>query len=90
MLTTTLRERGQMTLPAEVREALGIDAGALLLVEVEDGRVVLTPKVLVDSDQSWFWTERWQRMEREADEDFAAGRSRVLDDVDAFLEDLDG
>lgn len=89
MLTTTLRDRGQMTLPAEIREALHIDAGALLVVEVDDGRIVLTPKVLVDVDQSWFWTERWQRMERQADEDFSSGRSKVLDGVDAFLDDLD-
>lgn len=89
MLTTTLRDRGQMTLPAEIREALHIDAGALLVVEVDDGRIVLTPKVLVDVDQSWFWTERWQRMERQADEDFSSGRSKVLEGVDAFLDDLD-
>lgn len=89
MLMTTLRDRGQMTLPAEIREALHIDAGALLVVEVDDGRIVLTPKVLVDVDQSWFWTERWQRMERQADEDFSSGRSKVLEGVDAFLDDLD-
>jgi len=39
--------------------------------------------------QEWFWTERWQRMEREADEDFAAGRYKTFDDVESFLADLD-
>jgi len=27
--------------------------------------------------QSWFWTERWQQMEQEADADLAAGRVRT-------------
>jgi len=39
--------------------------------------------------QQWFWTERWQRMEREADEDFAAGRYKTFNDVESFLADLD-
>lgn len=39
--------------------------------------------------RAWFWTERWQRMEREADGEYAAGRHRVYDDVESFLADLE-
>ena len=39
--------------------------------------------------QEWFWSERWQQMEREADEDYAAGRYKTFDDVESFLADLD-
>ena len=39
--------------------------------------------------QAWFWSERWQQMEREADEDFAAGRIVVSEDGDQFLAELD-
>lgn len=35
--------RGQVTLPASVRKALGLKPGDILLVEVEEGRVVLEP-----------------------------------------------
>ena len=42
-----------------------------------------------DSDQAWFWTERWQKMEREADAEFAAGRSVEVDSVEALLAELD-
>jgi AbrB family looped-hinge helix DNA binding protein len=87
--TVTLRERGQITIPADVREAARVEAGAVFECHVEDGRIVMTPKVLVDADQAWFWTARWQKMEREADDDFAAGRSVSFDDVDGFLDDLE-
>jgi len=87
--TTTLRERGQMTIPSEVRDAAHIEVGAVLECRVENGKIVMTPKVLVDADQSWFWTERWQAKEREADADFAAGRSASFGDIDALLDDLD-
>lgn len=43
----------------------------------------------VDGPQAWFWSPRWQQMEREADDDFAAGRMETFDDVDSFFADLD-
>jgi len=42
-----------------------------------------------DSDQAWFWSDRWPQREREADADFAAGRSVEVDSVDALLAQLD-
>jgi AbrB family looped-hinge helix DNA binding protein len=87
--TTTVRERGQLTLPAEIRRSAGLEAGTVLEVKVEGGRVVMTPQILVDADQAWFWTERWQAMEREADEDFNADRAMQSDDVEGFLDELD-
>ncbi len=87
--TTTLRERGQLTIPSEVRDAAHIDSGAVLECRVENGKIIMTPKVLVDADQAWFWTERWQTMERQADADFSTGRSASFDDVDGLLDDLD-
>jgi len=39
--------------------------------------------------QEWFWSDRWQRMEREADEAIAAGRVTHFDDLDSFFAGLD-
>lgn len=38
-----LSERGQVTLPADVRRALGLHAGDAFRVEIEEGRIVLQP-----------------------------------------------
>jgi hypothetical protein len=43
----------------------------------------------VPADQAWFWTERWQQMEREADDAVAAGRTVTAEDVEEFVADLD-
>ncbi|NOY57197.1 MAG: AbrB/MazE/SpoVT family DNA-binding domain-containing protein [Actinobacteria bacterium] len=88
--TTTLRDRGRLTFPAEVRRPAHLEAGPVLEFKVEAGRIVMTPKVLVDAGQAWFWSERWQTMEREADADFAGGRAASFDDLDGFLDDLEG
>ena len=39
-----------------------------------DDEIVLKPKKIIDKDQVWFWTKRWQKGEKEADEDIHAGR----------------
>lgn len=56
------------------------------MVPVEDYEMLERIKA---AGQEWFWTERWQQMEREADEDYAAGRYKTFDNVDDFLADLD-
>jgi hypothetical protein len=40
---------------------------------------VLRVKKLVDKEQAWFWTRRWQEGEREAEEDIRAGRVHNFD-----------
>jgi hypothetical protein len=42
-----------------------------------------------DPDQAWFWTEEWQKLEREAEDDIRAGRYRDFASMEDFLADLD-
>jgi len=72
-----------------VRRELGIEEGDLVEIEIVDERAVLMPKKLVDKSQAYFWTKRWQRGEREADEDIKAGRVRVFESVEELIKDLD-
>ena len=85
-----VQSRGVIALPAAMRRHLGLDQpGAQVEVIERHGEIVLRPHVAVPADQAWFWTDRWQQMEREADEAVAAGRVVVVDGVDALLADLD-
>jgi hypothetical protein len=59
------------------------------VVEREDGVIELHPELPVPADQIWFWSARWQRMERQADDDTSHGRVREFDDVEDLLADLD-
>ncbi|MBI2846574.1 MAG: AbrB/MazE/SpoVT family DNA-binding domain-containing protein [Chloroflexi bacterium] len=69
-----VRKKAQVTLPQSVRQALNIEEGDFLDVRVNDGEIVLRVKKLVDKEQAWFWTRRWQEGEREAEEDIRTGR----------------
>jgi len=42
-----------------------------------------------DPEQAWFWSPEWQAMEREADEDFAAGRILVCNSIEELLAELE-
>jgi len=68
-----VKENFQITLPAAVRKKFKIAVGDY--VEAEDTKegIVLKPVKLVRPDQAWFYTEEWQKGEREADEAIAKG-----------------
>jgi antitoxin PrlF len=87
---STLRDKGQVTLPAPVREALHIEAGdEIEFIVTVDGNVLLHGLKMVPADQAWFWTESWQKGEREATADIEAGRVETFKDdesFDAYLE----
>jgi AbrB family looped-hinge helix DNA binding protein len=85
-----VRKKSQLTLPLSVRRKLKIEEGDLLDVNVRNGEIVLRPKKLVDKEQAWFWTKRWQEGERQADEDIKAGRVYSFPDAKsavAYLND---
>src|SRR5690606_17175 len=44
-MEATVAERGQITLPKAVRDALGLTKGTLLRVELEGGRIILRKNV---------------------------------------------
>ena len=78
-----LRAKGQVTIPPPVRALLGIEAGDDVTFWMnEAGQVVITKAQMIPPDQAWFWTERWQRMEREAQDDVEAGKTTVIRDPD--------
>jgi antitoxin PrlF len=44
----TLAERGQIVIPKEIRDALGIKPGTRLQIRVVDGRLLIEKKVALD------------------------------------------
>lgn len=89
MVRATLRERGQLTLPSEVRVALGLREGDEVVFEMTAQGVYMRGMTLVPTDQTWFWTASWQAGERQASAEIAAGAIETFADADAFLDSLD-
>jgi bifunctional DNA-binding transcriptional regulator/antitoxin component of YhaV-PrlF toxin-antitoxin module len=67
--------RGQVTLPVAMRKALGLGPSAMVTAEARDGRIVLSPAVVVETEiYSDADIARWRDDDR-----FAAGeRARLV------------
>jgi len=87
----TVQSRGTITLPPDIRRRHHLDEpGAQVeVVERGDGVIELRPHSAIPASQRWFWSERWQRMEREVDEHLAAGRTVASDGPEEFFSQLD-
>lgn len=86
----SVRKKGQVTLPLSMRRKLGIEEGSVVLSKIVDDTIVLVPQELVDRDQAWFWKERWQKLEAEAERDIAAGRTMTFDSVEDLFHEIEG
>ena len=85
MARTTLRAKGQVTLPDAIRRAAHLEEGDLLEAELTADGILLRPQKVIDSTQAWFWSPDWQAGEREADADRDAGRVESFDSGQEFL-----
>ena len=41
-----VKEKGQVTLPAKIRQEIGLDTGDYVKIEMEGSRIVLTPQAI--------------------------------------------
>lgn len=86
---TTVRAKGQVTIPAEIRQAARLEEGDPVEVEIVEDGILLRPMKVIDATQAWFWTPEWQAGEREADADIAAGRVERFESDEEFLAALE-
>jgi antitoxin PrlF len=87
--TTTVRQKGQITIPAEIRRAAHLEEGDPVEVEIVAEGILLRPQKVIDATQAWFWTPSWQAGERKASEQIEAGTGTVFEDSAAFLKSLE-
>ncbi len=88
MARTTLRAKGQLTLPDDIRKAGHLEEGDLLEVEITPDGILLRPQKLIDATQAWFWAPTWQAGERQADADRAAGRVETFGSGEELVDAL--
>lgn len=88
MARTTLRAKGQLTIPEEIRAAAHLEEGDLFDAEITEEGILLRPRKVIDATQAWFWTSEWQQGERDADADLAAGRGESFSSGEDFLDAL--
>ncbi|MDP9256008.1 MAG: AbrB/MazE/SpoVT family DNA-binding domain-containing protein [Actinomycetota bacterium] len=88
-MTTTIRTKGQVTIPAEIRKAAHLEEGDPVEVEVVEEGILLRPQKIIDATQAWFWTPEWQESIRRSVEQLATDEGEILTDDESFRAVLD-
>jgi AbrB family looped-hinge helix DNA binding protein len=85
-----VRPKGQVTLPGEIRELLKLNEGDDLAFSLnEQGQIIVSRLEVIPPDQAWFWSEQWQKAERDAQADIEAGRVRRHANMDEAISALE-
>jgi AbrB family looped-hinge helix DNA binding protein len=83
MRTVTMSPSGRMTLPAEVRQKLGLTGETEFDVEVTDhGSVTLRPVVVLPRDDAWAYTAEHLTQVAKALTDVRQGRVREASEAE--------
>ncbi len=89
MTRTTLRAKGQITLPEDIRVAAKLEEGDLFEAEITQDGILLRTQKVIDANQAWFWTPEWQAGEREADANAAAGKGEFFASAEELLQGIE-
>jgi len=82
------KQKSQVTIPKDLVERLKLKIGDKLDIEEKDGKLVITPVVIIPKDQAWYYSEKWQKMEKEVDEQIDRGEVHTARDSDELFEGL--
>ena len=85
----TIGKRGVLYMPKEILKEFRLNEGDYVEAYGTKDGIVLKPKALVDKDQAWFMSPKWQKMEKEADEEIKKGKIKKFKSVKAAIEYLD-
>ena len=83
-----LKQKSQVTIPKALVKKLNLEVGDKLDLALKDGRIIITPVVVIPKDQEWYYTHEWQTAEKEADRQLAEGRAKVVETKEELYKDL--
>lgn len=83
-----VREKAQITIPSKIRKALDIKEGDYLEAKVEDNKIVLIPKILLDKAEAVTLSKKGEEMLKEALEDVKKGKVKEFKNVEELIDDL--
>ena len=84
-----ITEKGQVTIPADVRRAVQLEEGDPIEVEVVEDGILLRPQKVIDAAQAWFWSRAWQERVARSVEQIEAGEGERFETDEDFLVALD-
>jgi len=83
-----LRSRAQITLPKEAVKELNLKEGDNLSVEVNEGKVIITPVAIIPKDELWAWSPKIRSAIEKSREEAQKGNLNQYNSVEELWDDL--
>jgi antitoxin MazE len=76
-----IARNGHITIPGKIRKILNIEDGDIVRFSVEDNKIMITPGVIVDKDQSYFFKKETQDQIKRSEKEFKEGKYKTYNSV---------
>ncbi|MBF7084423.1 AbrB/MazE/SpoVT family DNA-binding domain-containing protein [Desulfallas sp. Bu1-1] len=83
-----LKQKSQVTIPSELVKKMNLRPGDKLEIEEKDGRIIITPVVVIPRDQMWFYSKEWQQGEARVDKDIKEGKIKTASSKEELFNGL--
>ena len=83
-----LKQKSQVTIPKELVIKLNLQVGDQLDIDEKDGKLIITPVVVIPKDQEWYYSRKWINMEKKVDKQIEENEIFSADDPDKLFKDL--
>lgn len=83
-----VQKRNLISIPRDIREQLNINEGDVLVVKMDNNRIIIEPMKLVPSSQAYFWSDATQNDMLEAKNDVDSGNVREFNTINEFLDGI--
>lgn len=83
-----LKQKSQVTIPRGFVKKLNLKVGDKLEIEENNGRLIITPVVVIPKDQAWFYGPEWQEKEREVDKQKNEGKIHKASNKEELFNEL--
>ena len=83
-----LKQKSQVTIPKKLVDKLNLKTGDKIDIEEKNGKLVLTPVIMVPKDQEWFYSPEWQKGESEVNNQIKDGKIHISESLEKLFKDL--
>ncbi len=69
-----IARNGHITIPGKIRKILNIEDGDIVKFNVEGNKITITPGVIVDKDQAYFFKKETQEQIKKSENEIKEGK----------------
>jgi AbrB family looped-hinge helix DNA binding protein len=83
-----LKQKSQVTIPKELVKKLNLSVGDKLDLEEKDGKIIITPVMVIPKSQAWYYSKEWQQQEKKVDQQVAEGKVHEANSKEELFDGL--